>query len=69
MNEKPHSLCQDCHDASKHPGTVYDARGGWRNLPPQNAPNNRLVARGCVNCHYHVHGSNAPAMRGKYFLR
>ena len=28
-----------------------------------------LIARGCINCHYFVHGSNAPAMRGKFFLR
>ena len=32
-------------------------------------PNTRLIARGCINCHYFVHGSNAPAMRGKFFLR
>ena len=69
MVEKAPNLCQDCHDASRHPGSVYDARGGWTPIPPQTAPNNRLIARGCVNCHYHVHGSNAPAMRGKYFLR
>ena len=69
MVEKAPNLCQDCHDASKHPGTVYDARGGWRPVPPQTVPNNRLVMRGCVNCHYHIHGSNAPAMRGKYYLR
>jgi len=29
----------------------------------------RLIARGCVNCHNNMHGSNAPAMRGKFFLR
>jgi len=69
MNEKAPNLCQDCHDASRHPGTVYDAKGSWFPSPPTATPNNRLIARGCVNCHYHVHGSNAPAMRGKYFLR
>jgi DmsE family decaheme c-type cytochrome len=69
MVEKAPNLCQDCHDASKHPGTVYDARGGWKPIAPQTVPNNRLVMRGCVNCHFHIHGSNAPAMRGKYYLR
>jgi DmsE family decaheme c-type cytochrome len=69
MNEKAPNLCQDCHDASRHPGTVYDAKGSFLPSPPTASPNNRLVVRGCVNCHYHVHGSNAPAMRGKYFLR
>ena len=65
LAEKAPNVCQDCHDAAKHPGTVYDARGGWSNP----TPNTRLIARGCVNCHYQIHGSNAPAMRGKFFLR
>jgi DmsE family decaheme c-type cytochrome len=71
LAEKAPNVCQDCHDASRHPGTIYDASGGW-NLPngaPNPAPNTRLIARGCVNCHYHIHGSNAPAMKGKFFLR
>ena len=65
LQEKPPNLCQDCHDASRHPGTIYDASGGWQAA----TPNTRLIARGCNNCHYQVHGSNAPAMRGKFFLR
>jgi DmsE family decaheme c-type cytochrome len=64
LAEKAPNVCQDCHDASRHPGTVYDASGSWTG-----ARNTRLLARGCNNCHYHVHGSNAPAMRGKFFLR
>jgi len=71
LAEKAPNVCQDCHDASRHPGTIYDASGAW-NLPsgaPNPSPNTRLIARGCVNCHYHVHGSNAPAMKGKFFLR
>jgi hypothetical protein len=58
-------VCQDCHDASRHPGTIYDGSGGWSAA----TPNTRLISRGCINCHYHIHGSNAPAMRGKFFLR
>jgi len=69
LAEKAPNVCQDCHDAAKHPGTVYDAKGGWRPIAPTAVPNNRLVVRGCVNCHFQVHGSNAPAMRGKFFLR
>ena len=69
LSEKAPNVCQDCHDASRHPGTVYDATGGWNFRAPSTAVNTRLIARGCVNCHYHVHGSNAPAMRGKFFLR
>ena len=68
--EKAPNLCQDCHDASKHPGTVYDASGGWNPIPPRNAvPNTRLIVRGCVNCHFQIHGSNAPANRGRRFQR
>jgi len=68
--EKAPNVCQDCHDARFHPGTVYDGSGGWNFIPPRNnVPNTRLIARGCVNCHSQVHGSNAPAMRGKFFLR
>ncbi len=65
LAEKAPNVCQDCHDASRHPGTIYDASGGWSNP----TPNTRLIARGCVNCHNNLHGSNAPAMRGKFFLR
>ena len=64
LAEKAPNVCQDCHDASRHPGTVYDGTGGWAG-----SKNTRLIARGCNNCHYHIHGSNAPAMRGKFFLR
>jgi len=73
LSEKAPNVCQDCHDAAKHPGTVYDAKGGWTAIPTPPAiravPNTRLIARGCVNCHNNMHGSNAPAMRGKFFLR
>lgn len=73
LAEKAPNVCQDCHDASRHPGTVYGGGGGFNPVPvpPATAavPNTRLIARGCVNCHFAVHGSNAPAMRGKFFLR
>jgi DmsE family decaheme c-type cytochrome len=69
LAEKAPNVCQDCHDASRHPGTIYDASGGWKFVPPATAPNTRLIARGCNNCHYNIHGSNAPGMRGKFFFR
>jgi DmsE family decaheme c-type cytochrome len=68
LSEKPPNVCQDCHDASRHPGTIYDAQGSWTRVPAT-AINTRLIARGCVNCHFQVHGTNAPGMRGKFFLR
>ena len=69
LAEKAPNVCQDCHDAAQHPGTVYSAQQGWLFSTPATVPSTRLIARGCVNCHYNIHGSNAPAMRGKFFLR
>lgn len=50
-------LCQTCHEPSRHPGTLPD--------PTQVAgsPGTRqsvIMARGCVNCHANIHGSNTP---------
>jgi DmsE family decaheme c-type cytochrome len=50
-------LCQQCHANTRHPGTLYDRR----NTPLEPAASNRLVERGCVNCHSAVHGSNHPS--------
>ena len=65
LNEKVPNLCQDCHDWSRHPGTPY---GGNQGFPP-GLGNTRFLARACVNCHQMVHGSNAPAQKGQFFLR
>jgi DmsE family decaheme c-type cytochrome len=47
-------LCQRCHIGTRHPSTIYD------NLAVQNR-SSRIVARGCVNCHSQIHGSNHPS--------
>ncbi len=52
-------LCQRCHAPSGHPGSVYDGT--------QIATSVRIFARGCVQCHAAIHGSNHPA--GNRFLR
>ena len=83
LNESAPNLCQDCHDASRHPGTIYGAAGGFTCQPgdtssacagkPVGSPsanvNTRLIARACVNCHTSIHGSNAPGARGEFFTR
>ena len=84
LNESAPNLCQDCHDWSRHPGTIYGAAGAFNcqpgdpsttNCPPSRigqpnpGVNNRLVARACLNCHNAVHGSNAPGNRGKFLTR
>ena len=68
LNEKVPNLCQDCHDASSHPGTMYDADNNFK-PPSSGSPNSRFVARSCLNCHNEIHGSNAPAGRARRFVR
>jgi hypothetical protein len=53
-------LCQRCHIGTRHPATPYDAAA-------LAAGNNRLISRGCINCHQTVHGSNHPS--GQFFER
>ena len=65
LNEKVPNLCQDCHDASSHPGTMYDADNSFKHP----SPNSRFIARSCLNCHNEIHGSNTPAGRGRRFVR
>ena len=55
-------LCQRCHVHSRHPPTIYDETQLNVNK------SNRIVGRGCVNCHSQVHGSNHPTS-GKVFIR
>ena len=57
---RPPMLCQRCHVGTRHPSTRYDAAAVA-------APSNRVISRGCVNCHSNIHGSNHPS--GAYFHR
>lgn len=72
LNEKVPNLCQDCHVTGRHPTAFYGSRQGWT-VPETGAPNtgvsSRFIARGCLNCHNSVHGSNAPALHGKFLIR
>lgn len=56
-------LCQRCHLATRHPGTLYDAR----NTTAGASPSNRAIEHGCRNCHNQIHGTNAPS--GPYLGR
>jgi DmsE family decaheme c-type cytochrome len=72
LNEKAPNLCQDCHVTGRHPTSFYGSGQGWTN-PATGAPNSsvstRFIARGCLNCHNSIHGSNAPTNRGKFLIR
>ncbi len=61
--ERPPFLCQECHANSGHQTQML----GGQNLAGQLAANVRMMARGCVNCHSQVHGSNSP--NGAFFTR
>jgi DmsE family decaheme c-type cytochrome len=48
------TLCQRCHIGTRHPSTIYEGNA-------LAARSNRLILRGCVNCHQQIHGSNHPS--------
>lgn len=53
-------LCQECHaqlGLVNHPGALLTRA----NLPGGPRPDERIVNRGCVNCHVQIHGSNHPS--------
>jgi DmsE family decaheme c-type cytochrome len=67
LSSKPPFLCQSCHDATQHPGTIYTK---FETFPGSAASGkNRMIARGCLNCHTNIHGSNGPSVRGQRFVR
>ncbi len=56
----PPFLCQECHAqvaTLDHPTALF-TRG---NLVSGTQPDERLINRGCVNCHVRIHGSNHPS--------
>lgn len=46
-------LCQQCHEPSSHRGTMGSLTG--------TSTSANLAARGCLNCHTNIHGTNNPA--------
>ena len=69
--DKPPNLCQDCHVTGKHPTNFYGSGQAWilPNGTQNTSPSTRFIARGCLNCHNSIHGSNAPSDRGRAFIR
>lgn len=51
-------LCQQCHQDTGHPNTVYS---GNQLNPAGVGSASRLVGNACANCHPKVHGSNHPS--------
>lgn len=56
LRSRPPFLCQQCHEPTQHRGAVAI-------IPPPLAYNQAgaaTIARGCVNCHTNIHGTNNP---------
>lgn len=49
-------LCQQCHVEAYHPSTLYSGD----DVLPFGA-GERILAKGCLNCHPKIHGSNHPS--------
>ena len=46
-------LCQECHEPTSHRGNIASLTG--------TSTSANTVARGCMNCHTNIHGTNNPA--------
>jgi DmsE family decaheme c-type cytochrome len=56
LKRRPPLLCQQCHSAAGHPGVAYTSEEANDDFL-----NRFMLARGCLNCHSQVHGSNHPS--------
>lgn len=54
LRSRPPFLCQQCHEPTGHRGQVAGVPGGYS---PGSAG---TIARGCLNCHTNIHGTNNP---------
>jgi DmsE family decaheme c-type cytochrome len=60
---KPPRLCQTCHVNSGHNNRPYSVQNSFGGGATGSKP--RFIAKGCVNCHGNIHGSN----RSEFFER
>jgi len=55
LKQRPPFLCQECHSHSSHPSQAGQLPIGRTTSSSQLGS----VARGCMNCHTNIHGSNS----------
>jgi doubled CXXCH domain/doubled CXXCH domain len=67
LTSRPPLLCQSCHDATQHPGTIYTKFETFQGSAASGK--NRMFARACLNCHTNIHGSMGPSTRGERHVR
>jgi len=53
LKARPPFLCQQCHEPSTHQGRFGSLTGAGTGA--------NSLARGCLNCHTNIHGTNNPA--------
>ena len=63
LKSRPPFLCQECHNGPHNSKTpvAQNAAGNQGGLAVGTAASTQATARGCMNCHVMVHGSNHPA--------
>ncbi|HTL26094.1 MAG TPA: DmsE family decaheme c-type cytochrome [Burkholderiales bacterium] len=59
LRQRPPFLCQQCHEPTSHRGNQAGFTGPQNTAGGSTAAN--LLARGCLNCHTNIHGTNNPA--------
>jgi len=59
LKVRPPFLCQSCHEPTTHHSTV--PKGGLVGGANPSTAQAVIMARGCVNCHTNIHGSNNAA--------
>ena len=55
---RPPHLCQQCHEPTSHRGNVASFIGPQSTAGGSTSAN--FLARGCLNCHTNIHGTNNP---------
>jgi DmsE family decaheme c-type cytochrome len=56
LRQRSPFLCQQCHEPTGHRGTIPTVTGGAAGSLARTV----ILARGCVNCHTNIHGTNNP---------
>jgi DmsE family decaheme c-type cytochrome len=68
LNESAPNLCQDCHDGSRHPGTVYGASGAY-NCQPGDTATTSVSGTAYANCPPSRTGQPNPAVNNRLVAR
>ena len=59
LKQRSPFLCQQCHEPTSHRGGLAGFTGPQNTAGGSTSAN--LLARGCLNCHTNIHGTNNPA--------